>query len=382
MIERQRNKSIYELGMNTFDLQQAFQESEFDLLKTSEAEKTKFKLQQERDRWTKMLAYAKAGNLLLTDIEIKTIENLIAKIDQEFTKAKKFDFYAMFGLKPTDEERDAVNEIISTTISNLRDALAAEIELADIAIQKGQERVEAKQAALDSEFEARNKGYAFNVAQAQRELDAEKRMQEKALKEKEKLVKAQQRLDTISQASSLITAAANIWSVLSATGPWGIALAIAGIASMFGSFAFAKVKASQVTKAQAQLYGEGGFEELNGGSHASGNDINIGHTNDGRERKAEGGEGLAIIKKDKMRKYRGLVPEVINSINKGVFEKRFSRLFNSDSTVIEVNNNTANLSTLETEVKEIRKQGEKRIIATPDGRQTTYYKNLKITIKS
>ena len=89
---------------------------------------------------------------------------------------------------------------------------------------------------------------------------------------------------------------------------------------MWGSFAIAKVKAHQVTK-KSQQYGEGGLEILNGGSHASGNDIPIGMTKDGKQRKAEGGEALAIISKSKTRKYKTILPDIVKSLNKGFLKK-------------------------------------------------------------
>lgn len=384
IIQTERNKAIYELSMMQFDQLQKLQASEFDLLRKSENDKTKFKLQQEKLRWQKILEFAKAGTLAMTDIEIKTIENLIKKIDQELSdNDKKIDFYSLFGLDPTDEERQAISDIIGETMSNIKDALESEIQLTELAIRKAEDKVAAKQSALDAEIEARNKGYAFNVTIAQKELDDEKKRLEAAEKQKAKLVAAQQKLDTVAQASSLVTASANIWSSLSPLGPLGIGLAIAGIATMFGSFAYAKVRANEVTKAQAKQYGEGGFETLEGGSHSSGNDINIGNMPDGRERRAEGGEGLAIISKSKMSKYKGLVPQVINAINKGVFEKMYSSTFSTDSNSnINIVNASLNTKALESDVKAIREQNERKVYVDGRGNTVVTYKNLKTIYKA
>lgn len=377
LIDSERKKSIYELTMYKFDLQQAYEESEFDLLKRTEFEKTKFKLEQEKRRWLKILELAKAGNSELSDIEIKTIENRVNAINTELSGlTEKVDFYSMFGLRPTDEQREAANEVISTTVQYLREALDAEIAMADAAIQKSEERVNAKKSALDAEIEARNNGYAFNVAMAKKEYDEEQKILLKAKKDKEALVRAQTALDTVAQTSSLITAAANIWAAFSKLGPLGVGLAIGGIGLMFGSFLTAKVKAASLSK-QAVEYGEGGFEKLEGGSHASGNDINIGTMPDGRERRAEGGEGLAIIPKSSMQKYGALVPKVINSIIKGAFERDFANTFVSPDTM-QVNNIILD-SRLGDDVAEIRKQGEEKYLLNSNGKLIRRYKNLLTT---
>ena len=54
--------------------------------------------------------------------------------------------------------------------------------------------------------------------------------------------------------SSLVTATAGIWKSFAGTGPWGIALAVAGTALMWGSFAAAKIKAAQITKKEYSVY--------------------------------------------------------------------------------------------------------------------------------
>lgn len=142
---------------------------------------------------------------------------------------------------------------------------------------------------------------------------------------------------------------------------------------MFGSFAFAKVKASQSAK---QQYGDGGLEILNGGSHASGNDIPIGTTKDGKRRTAEGGEALAIINKSKTRKYRNMLPGIIKSLNKGEFEKKFGNSYGTDGMNVMVSGGS-DMKTLEKDVGQIRKQGERRYYTDGKGRVVEVYKNLK-----
>ena len=117
---------------------------------------------------------------------------------------------------------------------------------------------------------------------------------------------------------------ATLWSSFSSIPIVGPALALAAIATMWTSFAVAKIKAKQVTASQSDEYGEGGLEFLEGGSHASGDDIDLGVKNKKKRRmRAEGGEALAIISKKRTRKYKKILPDVINSLNKGTFEDKY-----------------------------------------------------------
>lgn len=77
---------------------------------------------------------------------------------------------------------------------------------------------------------------------------------------------------------------------------------------MFISFMAAKSKAASVAK---ESYAEGTIEMLQGGSHASGRDIDLGTKSDGTRRRAEGGEFFAVINKRSSRKYRGVIPRIV-----------------------------------------------------------------------
>lgn len=369
-----------ERAMLLFDQQQALNQSEFDLLRTTEEEKTRFKLEAEKARLQKILQLAQTGGQQLSDIEIKTIQNTIKKIDQEIEQVSRGgnkDIYDLVGLKLDDDQKQAISESVGFSIQQLQSILAAQVQLKEQALQNAREEVEAAQSKVDAEIEARNNGYASDVATAQKELELAKQREQKALKEKQKAQKQQQALDALTQTSSLITASANIWSSLSAIPIVGPALAIAAIASMWASFAAAKIKAKEVTKTEDAEYGEGGMEFLDGGSHQSGNDVDLGTMPDGRRRRAEGGEAFAIINKASTRKYRKVLPGIIKSINNGTFEKKYLNAFGTDGVAINVNGTTFDSRELEKDVREIKEQGKRRYIIDSRGRMIESYKNLK-----
>lgn len=365
-----------------FDLQQALSASEFALLESTEGEKTRFRLRAERERLQQILKLSEDGGKKLKNIEIQTIQNTIAAINKEIEKSEKSDkqhrdIYDLVGLKLDDEQKQAISESVGFSISQLSSLLDAQVQLKEQALQNAQEEVDAAQSKVDAEIEARNNGYANDVATAQKELEMAKKNEQKALKEKQKAQKQQQALDTLTQTSSLITASAEIWKSFAGLGPLGIAAAIAAIATMWTSFAAAQIKARQVTKMQDAEYGEGGMEFIEGGSHQSGNDVDLGTMPDGRRRRAEGGEAFAIINKTSTRKYRKALPGIIKSINNGTFEKKYMGAFASDGLSISVNGSKFDSRALEKDVREIKEQGKRRYIVDSSGRIIETYKNLK-----
>lgn len=380
--------------MTSFDEQQALDEAVFNEVKRSETEITRFKLEQEKARWQEQIRLAEAGGLDWSQAQIDAAKATVKGIDRELSELD--DFIKNIGKKGLggtlleklgfdDDQIDALKDAVNIVIEQLQSIMDAEVQLAEQAVEAAEKRVEAAQSAYDAEVEARNNGYANNVATAKKELEQEKKNQQEKQKMLAAAQKRQENLNTVIQASSLITASANLWSSFSSIPIVGPALALAAIATMWTSFAVAKVKAKQVTASQSEEYGEGGLEFLEGGSHASGNDIDLGTENKKKRRmRAEGGEALAIINKKRTRKYRKILPDVVDSLNKGTFEDKYLNAFaNSEGLSISLNsNNSIDLSKIENDVRSIRKQNEIRYYTMPDGTVVMQRKNVKRIIKN
>lgn len=380
--------------MTGFEEQQALNEAIFNEVKHNETEITRFKLEQEKARWQEQIRLAEAGALDWSQAQIDAAKSTVKGIDRQLKELNSF--IANMGKKGLggslleilgfdDDQIDALGDAVNIVIEQLQSIMAAEVELAEQAVEAAEKRIEAAQKAYDAEVEARNNGYANNVATAKKELEQEKKNQQEKQKQLEAAQKRQEALNTVIQASSLITASANLWSSFSSIPIVGPALAIAAIATMWTSFAIAKVKARQVTASQSEEYGEGGLEFLEGGSHASGNDIDLGTNNGkGKRMRAEGGEALAIINKKRTRKYRKILPDVIDSFNKGTFEDKYLNAFaNSDGLSIALNaNGNIDLSKIEDDVRSIRKQSEVKYYTMPDGTVVMQRKNVKRIIKN
>lgn len=382
--------------LTKFNEAQSTAEAEFNAKRQSQYAITLFTLQQEKERWEKQIELAKSGALEWSDEQIAAAEATVNGINRQIDEASSFAGLVgdkglggalLTKLGFDDKQIAALEEAANVVIENLNAIFEAEVELAEKEVELAQQRVEAAQSVYDAEIEARNNGYANNVATAKKELQQEKKNQ----KEKEKILadaqKRQQAIDTITQTSSLITASANIWAAFSKTGPWGTALAIAAIATMFGSFAAAKIKAAQVARqSSSQEYGEGGLEFLTGGSHASGNDIDLATKNSkGKNMRAEGGEAMAIINKRSTRKYRKHLPGIIDSLNKGMFEEKYLKAFEAGEKIQnQFNTHSVNidLAKLEHDVSEIKKQNGTRYYNLGDGTTIVIKGNVVRHIKN
>lgn len=381
-ILKQTTDSTQKRALALLDMEQDLAASEFDLMDRNERQKTQFQLQMEKERLQKILELDAAAGIKMTEQERKTIENTIKVIEKESSRLPYNNLYELLGIGLDSEQQSALNTAIDSVKSSIDSIIDSWNQAADAAVNAANKQVEAAQKALDAEIEARNNGYANEVATAQKELALAKKNQDEALKEKQKAQQAQLRIDSITQASSLITASASIWSALGGIPIVGPALAIAAIAAMWGSFAMAKVKAAQVA-GQTEQYGEGTVEMLEGGSHASGNDIDMGtNRRTGKRRRAEGGEFFAIINKRNSRKYRNIIPDVINSFNDGTFADKYQKA-NETMAGYAVNmiGGGTDISHLERDVKAIRKQGDEVRFVDNQGRIVVKYKNLTTIIK-
>lgn len=355
------------------------QANEFALMDKNERQKTIFRLEQEKARLKAILEINKTATQKMTADEIAAIEAAIRGIDRQRKRLGYNNLYEMLGLSLDDEQQSALN----TAIDSVKDSIGSLIDswnaAADAAVSAADKQVEAAQKTLDAQIEARNAGYANEVETAQKELALAQKNREKALQEQQRAQRAQAALDSLTQSSSLITASANLWKAFSSIPVVGPALAIAAIATMWGSFTAAKIRALQVSK--SEQYGEGTVELLEGGSHASGHDIDLGTKKDGTRRRAEGGEFFAVINKRNSRRFRNVIPDVINSFNDGTFADRYVRA-NAAMSGAAVNMVGVDISGIERDVAAIRQQGDSTQFVDAKGNVIIKYKNLTRKIKS
>jgi hypothetical protein len=116
-------------------------------------------------------------------------------------------------------------------------------------------------------------------------------------------------------------------------------------------------------------------ELLQGGSHQSGNDVDLGRKKDGTRRRAEGGEFFAVINKRNSRKYRAVIPDVIRALNNGTFEQKYSGAYQGGADIQLSAGPQTDLGNLKSDVSAIRQQGERNTYTDSRGTHVVY-KNL------
>lgn len=376
--EKKAQDELYRQQVDIIDKRTDLRQLEIDVMETSDYEKNRLSIEAEKERLKAIYDLNVQAGKDLTSLEMQTLQAQMKKLDQEAQKNKKNrDIFDLMGFNLTEEKKEAITTSFNFALDQLHNYMDAWVQAAEAKAQLAEKEVERAQNVLDAEIEARNQGYASDVETARKELELAKSNQAKALKEKEKAQKAQLALQTVEQAANMITATSLIWSQLGF--PW----AIPAIAVMWGSFLAAKIKAAEVTKQGSEQYGEGTVELLDGGSHQSGNDIDLGRKKDGTRRRAEGGEFFAVINKRNSRKYRKIIPDIIHSLNGGTFENKYLHAYDgADGMAINVQEgNSTDLRGLKSDVRAIREQGDRQ--SYTDSRGThTIYKNLHRVYKN
>lgn len=409
------------------ELEQQQKGIDLRLRAVEEGSEAEYKLLLERNRVALQIALAK--NALLSEAERQSVQDIIAAFDAEFAKivgsradqiesdtqkaaeekAKQIsaafntakNAISEFSKKSGDAisalqrlfdapigkegetladklglSQEAVNSMLMVggmVIGMLQDIAAARVEAADKAVESASKEVDAARDALQMELQARNEGYAHNVEQARKELELARKTEKQALAEKQKAMRQQQVMDTITQATNLLTSSTLIWAQLGF--PW----AIPAIAAMFASFAATKVLAARAAK---ETYGDGTVELLHGGSHQSGNDIDLGTKPDGTRRRAEGGEYFAVFNKRASRNRGALITDVVNSLNNGTFAQKYQRAYDMGGGImLNVGGSSPDLRRLSDDVRKIKEQNERRTYLDSEGNLVEIYKNVKRVIK-
>lgn len=390
--KKQRVEATTGFNDTAFEQSQALEKAKFDSVKHNEQQITQFTLQQEKERWERQIQLAEAGALDWSQTQIDAAKETVKGINAQLKDSESFiarvgerglsgALFESFGWN--EEQISAMQDATNIMLENIGAIFDAEVALAEKEKELADERVERAQRGYEAEIEARNAGFAADITNARKELELAKKQQQEKQKLLEQAQKRQQAVDTVTQTSSLVTASALLWKSFAGTGPAAPFLAAAAIAAMWGSFIAAKIKAKQVASS-AEEYGEGGLEFLEGGSHASGNDIDLGTTNKkGKRMRAEGGEALAIINKKNTSKYKKILPDVISSLNRGVFEDKYLDTFSASTDIIvSQQSKQINLTTIEDTLGDIKKQGDIRYFYGPNGEVIEVKGNVKRIIRN
>jgi hypothetical protein len=360
--EKDGKQESIKKALDSYDLELQLKDTEFALLEKTEKEKTDFKIEQEKLRLKKILELNEQFGGDLSEIQKSIIQNQIKSLEQGSgtSEAKeKQSIYDLIGLDLSSEKQQALTDSLQYAKDQLNEWAKVRTEIAQQNVDTIKNEIDSIENRLQVEIENRNAGRAHNVETVTKELQDAKKAQETALRERKKAQQQQLLIESVQQASSLVTASAKIWGTL------GFPFAIPALGLMWGSFIASKVQAANLTK---KAYGDGGYEEFDyGDSHASGNDIQLGVTKDGKDRRVERGETMAIFNKRSVSKYGNAIKSIVSDINRGNLEKYIENQTRSGH--IEVQNNihkeivpifapTNDMRNVESELIKIRKQNE------------------------
>lgn len=216
------------------------------------------------------------------------------------------NIYDLLGLNLDSAEQQAISDATTFAIGQVQALAQAKTEAASQAVQASDREVQAAQANLQATIALAEQGYAVNVQAAQQELSLAEQQQREAIRLQREAQREQQLIETLQQASSLVTAAAKIFATIPFPG------SLAAVGTMFGSFALAKIRAAKLTRE----FGEGDYTVLQGPRHTGpGTGVPLGIASDGVTEYAEGGEGRAIFTRLAVRKYGTQIADVVRQFN-------------------------------------------------------------------
>lgn len=277
-----------------FDLEMQARRDLLQLEKDYNEEKIKLIQQSGTDDIAARVLPLEKANLEI-DKDLKEIDKTVKAA--KFTS--KYWIEKLFG----EDGAEALNEAASSIMGSINELYASNLQLSQNRISRIDDEITAKEKQVDEEKELNEKGVANNLDLRQKELADLKAARERALKDQQRIQRAQLLIDTASQASSMISAAAKVYAGFAGIPIVGVGLGVAAVALMLGAFAAAKIKAFQLVKASsAEKYEDGG--EVGGRRHSEGGTL------------IEAEKGEYVTNRKSTAKYYDLI-EAINHDNEG-----------------------------------------------------------------
>jgi len=284
--------------------------SVLDELKKGFEEKVGMSMDKYLDDFEKRMREGK-GRKVITETEnvIKTVSESI----REFLL-----FNASLTGEQLDTMRTSAQEATRFIVDQMEKMASKRTEIADRAVADSERQVNQAQRALEIELELAEVGFASNVSLRQRELEEAKKAQDAALAQQKAAQEQERKIQALTQASSLITASANILAG-TARDPVSLGVAIGSIALMLGTFIATQAKIKDAVK-----YAEGG--EIGGRKHSAGGTL------------IEAEQGEFVVRASEYAKNK----ELVNAINDGKLSGEWKTL-NSDLNVSLDDTDTARL---------------------------------------
>lgn len=314
---------------------QATEEEIKDFEKQNQTERERQALEFEKQRLELLIQFGDQRS----KEEIEQLNTVVRAIDAELgllgqtlnqaAQSRPKGFLArLLGLD--EDQEKAVSEAVTRSIDNVNKLLDSRLNALNKEIQFREQNLNNLNNVLQAEQALLEAGEAANVRGTLDQIAAEEEAREKALKKQREAAIIKQSIDAATQASSLITASAEIFKTLSPIPFVGIPLAISSIALLFGSFAAAQAQAFSAIQPIA----------LNTGGRIMQGDKD---TNGGKGLRVEGtnyvvGRGEWIVNADASQEHN----EFIKALNAGEFKNVDLKRLMSKDTIKGIRSREAN----------------------------------------
>lgn len=212
--------------------------------------------------------------------------NTVNEIQNEIDKLNKkppFDLAKLLGI--SNEALGSLKNSIGELGNAFEQILQQQIEQVDTILNASQQKTEtydqeiqSLQNKIKAEDDLNKLGRANNKSLIEQQIsdlkvkqEKEAEIQQKQIEERKKIQKQQLLLDSITQASNLITSGTNIFLQATATGgPAGVPIAIAAISTMTLAFVASKLAAYKAINENPTGFKEGGYTGDKGTSDVAG----------------------------------------------------------------------------------------------------------------
>lgn len=200
------------------------------------------------------------------EIERQALRAQLGRIKQqekdleiEETKSKFSIYKLILGENDDERTRAALDKVASTVIDSLAQITDAEEQAAANRVAVSNQVINELTGQLAAQIQLNQQGSASNIKGLQDQIAAEKQARREALEDQRKAAKEKVLIDTLTQASSIATAAAEVFAVFAALGPLGVVAGIAGAGLLIGAFAASKIQAYQAAGNIGSGFFKGGY---------------------------------------------------------------------------------------------------------------------------
>jgi hypothetical protein len=172
----------------------------------------------------------------------------------------KFSIYKLIlGENDNDETRAALDKVASQVATSLSEIAAAEEQAAANRVSVSNQVITELTGQLAAQIQLNQQGSASNIKGLQDQIAAEKAARREALDDQRKAAKEKVLIDALTQASSIATAAAEVFATFAPIPFVGVPLGIAAAALLVGAFVSAKAQAYSAAGNTGAGFLKGGY---------------------------------------------------------------------------------------------------------------------------